>query len=453
MFEDTIIAISTPPGQGGLGIVRLSGKKALAIAKKVFNPRKGPVPTGKPVFGVIQGSNRDGPLDEAFLTYFQAPRSYTREDVVEISCHGSPVVLEEIVRLGVKLGARHAHPGEFTLRAYLNGRLDIIQAEAVNDLIRAVSLTQARISFKQLGGSLSRRIGSIREKIIHALSRVEAGIEFPDENLGITREGTISELKSVIDEIKDLIAGYDAGRSLVEGITLAITGRTNVGKSTLFNALLGQERAIVTPYPGTTRDFLRERLVIHGAVFNLVDMAGLGRSNHPVEQEGMRRGERLAGEAAGVLLVFDGSRPASREDIGLLRKFRNLAIVIIINKIDLHQKFDRAMLGLLAGDIPVVKISALKGVNLDVLKKRIHGQFASSSRGREEMVLHSRQKIILEEMLEVLEAASSAFLDGYSEEVGGEELRKAIPMIGRLTGEIKVREVIDNIFSGFCIGK
>jgi tRNA modification GTPase len=234
---------------------------------------------------------------------------------------------------------------------------------------------------------------------------------------------------------------------------LAITGRTNVGKSTLFNALLGQERAIVTPYPGTTRDFLRERLVIHGAVFNLVDMAGLGRSNHPVEQEGMRRGERLAGEAAGVLLVFDGSRPASREDIGLLRKFRNLAIVIIINKIDLHQKFDRAMLGLLAGDIPVVKISALKGVNLDVLKKRIHGQFASSSRGREEMVLHSRQKIILEEMLEVLEAASSAFLDGYSEEVGGEELRKAIPMIGRLTGEIKVREVIDNIFSGFCIGK
>jgi tRNA modification GTPase len=453
MFEDTIIAISTPPGQGGLGIVRLSGKKALAIAKKVFNPQKGPVPTGKPVFGVIQGSNKDGPLDEAFLTYFQAPRSYTREDVVEISCHGSPVVLEEIVRLGVKLGARHAHPGEFTLRAYLNGRLDIIQAEAVNDLIRAVSLTQARISFKQLGGSLSRRIGSIREKIIHVLSRVEAGIEFPDENLGITREGTIKELKSVIDEIKDLIAGYDAGRSLVEGITLAITGRTNVGKSTLFNALLGQERAIVTPYPGTTRDFLRERLVIHGAVFNLVDMAGLGRSNHPVEQEGMRRGERLAGEAAGVLLVFDGSRPASREDIGLLRKFRNLAIVIIINKIDLHQKFDRAMLGLLAGDIPVVKISALKGVNLGVLKKRIHGQFASSSRGREDMVLHSRQKIILEEMLEVLEAASSAFLDGYSEEVGGEELRKAIPMIGRLTGEIKVREVIDNIFSRFCIGK
>jgi len=453
MFEDTIIAISTPPGQGGLGIVRLSGKKALAIAKKVFNPQKGPVPTGKPVFGVIQGSNKDGPLDEAFLTYFQAPRSYTREDVVEISCHGSPVVLEEIVRLGVKLGARHAHPGEFTLRAYLNGRLDIIQAEAVNDLIRAVSLTQARISFKQLGGSLSRRIGSIREKIIHVLSRVEAGIEFPDENLGITREGTIKELKSVIDEIKDLIAGYDAGRSLVEGITLAITGRTNVGKSTLFNALLGQERAIVTPYPGTTRDFLRERLVIHGAVFNLVDMAGLGRSNHPVEQEGMRRGERLAGEAAGVLLVFDGSRPASREDIGLLRKFRNMDNVIIINKIDLHQKFDRAMLGLLAGDIPVVKISALKGVNLGVLKKRIHGQFASSSRGREDMVLHSRQKIILEEMLEVLEAAGSAFVDGYSEEVGGEELRKAIPMIGRLTGEIKVREVIDNIFSRFCIGK
>jgi tRNA modification GTPase len=453
MFEDTIIAISTPPGQGGLGIVRLSGKRALAIAKKVFKPQKGLVPIGKPVFGVIQGSNTDGPLDEAFLTYFEAPRSYTREDVVEISCHGSPVVLEEIVRLGVTLGARHAHPGEFTMRAHLNGRLDIIQAEAVNDLIRAVSLTQARISFKQLGGSLSRRISSIREKIVHVLSRVEAGIEFPDDNLGITREGTIRELKSVIDDIKELIAGFDAGRSLVEGITLAIAGRTNVGKSTLFNALLGQERAIVTPYPGTTRDFLRERLVIHGAVFNLVDMAGLGRSAHPVEQEGMRRGERLAGEAAGVLLVFDGSRPASRDDVDLLEKFRNLSNIIIINKIDMPRKFDRAIFGHPAGDIPPVEISALKELNLDVLKKRIHSLFVSSSRGREDMILHSRQKIILEEMLEVLEAAGSAFLDGYSEEVGGEALRKAIPMIGRLTGDIKVREVLDDIFSRFCIGK
>lgn len=294
MFEDTIIAISTPPGQGGLGIVRLSGKRALVIAKKLFRPRKGRISVRNPILGFIQGSNEGGPLDEAFLTFFEAPRSYTREDVVEISCHGSPVVLEEVIRLGVKLGARHAHPGEFTLRAYLNGRLDIIQAEAVNDLIRAVSLTQARISFKQLGGSLSKRIGSIREKIVRVISRIEAGIEFPDENLGITREGTIKELRSVICDVKDLIAGYDAGRSLVEGITLVIAGRTNVGKSTLFNALLGEERAIVTPYPGTTRDFLRERLIVRGAVFNIIDMAGLGRSAHPVEQEGMRKGERLA---------------------------------------------------------------------------------------------------------------------------------------------------------------
>jgi len=453
MFEDTIIAIATPLGQGGLGIVRLSGKRSLAIAKKIFKGRKGPVPIRRPVLGTIQGSNTDGPLDEAFLTYFKAPRSYTREDIVEISCHGSPVVLEEVVRLGVRLGARHAHPGEFTLRAHLNGRLDIIQAEAVNDLIRAVSLTQARISFKQLGGSLSRMIGLIREKIVHVLSRVEAGIEFPDENFGTSREGTTREIRNVIGDVKELIAGYDAGRSLAEGITLAIAGRTNVGKSTLFNALLGEERAIVTPYPGTTRDFIRERLVIRGAVFNLVDMAGLGRTDHPVEREGVRRGERLAGEAAGVLLVFDGSRSAGREDIGLLEKFQNLHIIIIINKIDLPRKLDRAMFGHPVGHIPVVEISALKGLNLDVLKKRIHSLFVSSSRGREDMILHSRQKIILEEMLEVLEAAKSAFQEGYPEEVGGEELRKAIPMIGRLTGEISAREVIDDIFSRFCVGK
>ncbi|HEX2695748.1 MAG TPA: tRNA uridine-5-carboxymethylaminomethyl(34) synthesis GTPase MnmE, partial [Acidobacteriota bacterium] len=322
MLEDTIIAISTPPGYGGLGIVRLSGPRALAIAKRIFKPRHGRITPGKPVFGDLHGPGRGEEFDEAFLTFHKKPHSYTREDVVELSCHGSPVVVEEVVRLGVRAGARPADPGEFTLRAYINGRLDIIQAEAVNDLIRAASLTQARISFGQLGGSLSKRISSVREKLVHLLAGIEAAIEFPDEDLRVSRTATARKIDALVRDIKALVAGYEAGRPLAEGITLAIVGKTNVGKSTLFNALLGQDRAIVTPYPGTTRDFIRERLVIRDSVFHLIDMAGIGRSSHPVEREGMRRSERQARDADGVLLVLDGSRPPGREDLRLLEKFR-----------------------------------------------------------------------------------------------------------------------------------
>ena len=337
MLEDTIIAISTPPGYGGLGIVRLSGPRALAVASG--SSGRGAAASSRETR--LRGSPSapaGEDFDEAFLTFHKKPHSYTREDVVEISCHGSPVVLEEVVRLGVRAGARPADPGEFTLRAYLNGRLDIIQAEAVNDLIRAVSLTQARISFDQLGGSLSKRIGAVRGKLVRLLAGIEAAIEFPDEGLRIVRSVTARKIDELVRDVEALIAGYEAGRPLAEGITLAIAGKTNVGKSTLFNALLGQDRAIVTPYPGTTRDLLRERLVIRDSVFHLVDMAGMGRPAHPVEREGMRRSVRQARAADGVLLVIDGSRPAGREDLRLLDKFRKSIKMIIINKIDIEPR-------------------------------------------------------------------------------------------------------------------
>ncbi len=328
MLEDTIIAISTPPGYGGLGIVRLSGPRALRIAKHVFKPRRGPIVAGKPILGVVHGPGSGAEFDEAFLTFHKRPHSYTREDVVEISCHGSPIVLEEVIRLGVRAGARPADPGEFTLRAYINGRLDIIQAEAVNDLIRAASLTQARISFGQLGGSLSKKIGAVREKLIHLLSGIEAGIEFPDEDLEDIPQRHGAEARRLIRDVGSLTAGYEAGRALAEGITLAIAGKKNVGKSTLFNALLGQDRAIVTPYPGTTRDFLREKMIVRDSVFHLVDTAGLGQATHPIEREGMRRSERQARDADGVLFVLDGSRPPGREDKRLLEKFKRQLILL-----------------------------------------------------------------------------------------------------------------------------
>ncbi|MEW5901915.1 MAG: GTPase, partial [Acidobacteriota bacterium] len=287
-LDDTIIAISTPVGYGGLGIVRLSGLKALSVGRRIFRPGKRTAwkkAARSLVFGEVFDTSAQNALDEAFMVFFPKPQSYTREDVVEISCHGSPVILEEVVRLGIQAGARLAHPGEFTLRAYLRGRLDMLQAEAVNDLINATSLEQARISFGQLRGRLSREVSSWRQRVVDLISQVEASIEFPEEGLAITSEEIAASLEAVIAEVKGLIASFERGRAMTEGLSLAIVGRANVGKSTLFNALLDEDRAIVSAFPGTTRDYLRERLNIDSSIFQLIDMAGFERSSHPVEKE------------------------------------------------------------------------------------------------------------------------------------------------------------------------
>lgn len=456
MLEDTIIAIATPPGFGGLGIVRISGPGALGVARRIFEPKaktKRPFPERQLIFGSVRDPDGRRALDEAFLTYFKGPRSYTREDVVELSVHGSPAVLESILRTGTKLGARPARPGEFTLRAYLNGRLDILQAEAVNDLIHAVSLTQAKISARQLGGSLSRKVMKLRTRLIALLSRVEAALEFPEDGLRTSPAADLKALAALNADIDRLVASYDAGRALAEGVTLAIVGKTNVGKSTLFNALLEEDRAIVTPFPGTTRDFLREKLVLDGAGFHIVDMAGLGRAAHPVEKTGMAKGQKIAQDADGLLIVLDGSRARTDEDIRLIRKYKAKKALIVLNKTDLPQKLGARALRDLAGKTPVVEISALKGRNIDSLRRRIGEIFAPKAGREEEMILHARQKDLLESLSDALGRASALLASGHSREVGAEEIRAAIGHIGELTGEVRADEVLDEIFGRFCVGK
>ena len=456
MLEDTIIAISTPPGFGGLGIVRISGKNALAVAGRIFlsKGRTGKtVPAGRAILGALLDPEEQGRLDEAVLTYFKAPRSYTREDVVELSCHGSPAVLDAVLRLGVKAGARLAGPGEFTLRAYLNGRLDMIQAEAVNDLIRSVSLTQARVSAGQLEGGLSRRIQRLRGKLISVLSQVEAGLEFPEEGLRTGAAGHRRSLASLAGEVERLVAGYEAGRALGEGVTLAITGRTNVGKSTLFNALLEEDRAIVTPFPGTTRDFLRENLVIDDVVLHLVDMAGLGRPAHPVERTGIARGQKIAREADGLLLVLDASRRSGPEDERLIRKYRGKKLIVVLNKTDLPRRIDKRRVAVLAPGAPLVEVSALKGRNIDLLRREVRRVFVPRIGKEDDIILHVRQKDLLRAMLDALRRADGHLARGGAEELAAEELRGALPLVGELTGEIRVEEVIADIFGRFCVGK
>jgi tRNA modification GTPase len=455
-LDDTIIAISTPPGWGGLGIIRLSGKDALPITRKIFRPRRakeGPIPPRTVVYGEIIDSDKGEPLDEAFLTFFAAPRSYTRENVVELSCHGSPVVLEETVRLGVKAGARLAGPGEFTLRAYMNGRLDILQAEAVNDLITAATASQARISARQLRGGLSRRVDEFRRKIVAAASFLEAALEFPEEETGLTGGRIQDALRAAMDAVDALASTYEIGRVISEGITLAIVGRANVGKSTLFNALLDRDRAIISPHPGTTRDYLREKLRVGDAVFQLTDMAGLEKAAHPVEKEGIRRGEAIASSADGILFILDASRPETPADLRLLRRFRGRKAVLVFNKRDLKKRIDSSACANARPTAPWVEISALKGTHVDSLKALIGVTFVADRKAGEEVVLHQRQKLLLSEISEALSAGLELLREGHSEELCAEEVRRALLLVGQLTGEVRADEVIQGIFSRFCVGK
>jgi len=454
MFDDTIIAISTPLGFGGLGIVRLSGKKSLSIAKKLFKPKKkSKILPLHPTLGYLYNFKQKEFFEKAFLTYFPQPHTYTRENLVEISCHGSPVILEEVVRLGIKAGARHANPGEFTLRAYLSGRIDLVQAEAVNDLILATSLKQAKISFNQVEGKLSNKIASLRTKIIHLLARIEASIEFPEENLPFSSKQTSKSMDNLIHFLQQLIRSYDFGKSLTKGITLAITGRANTGKSTLFNSLIEMERAIVTPYPGTTRDYLEEKIKIKDSILTLIDMAGLEHSEHPIEKEGIKKAEKMAKKAAGVLLLLDSSRRESPEDYKLISKFKDKKTLLIFNKMDLTQKINKEKIKQKTKNIPFLDISALKGTNLDRLKEMFSLLFLPTQSKEEDIILHLRQKLLLEDILSCLIKGQYLLHEGHPEEIYAEEIRKAVPLIGQLTGEIHSDEIIDDIFRRFCIGK
>lgn len=455
-LEDTIIAVSTPPGWGGLGILRLSGGGALEIARRMFRPKSGTGAAIKPrcaVFGEIFDAETGELLDEAFLTYFQAPRSYTREDIVELSCHGSPVVLEEGLRLGVRAGARLAGPGEFTLRAYLNGRLDMLQAEAVNDLITAATLPQARISTRQLRGGLSRRVADLRRRILEAASLVEAAIEFPEEDTGISGSRIKESLASTVGAVDALASTYEFGRYLSEGLVLALVGRANVGKSTLFNALLDKNRAITSPHPGTTRDYLKENIRIGDAIFQVTDMAGLEEAAPPVEKEGIRRGRAIASTADGVLFVLDSSKPLQPADLRLLKKFRDRKAILVFNKSDLRKEMDESVCRGLRPQAPSIEISALKGTHVDELKKLIKSTFVLEPTSGDEIVLHQRQRLLLSEISEALGKALDFFSRGNAEELCAEEIRRALELFGRLTGEIRTDEIIEAIFNRFCVGK
>ena len=453
--DDTIVAIATPPGRGGLGMVRISGSQAAAVARALLDGPKSLQPRRATVTRLVV---RDGDvataIDRVVATSFPAPGSYTGEDVVEICAHGSPVLLEQIVALARRSGARLANPGEFTLRAFLHGRVDLVQAEAVADLVDAVTPLQARVAFDQLEGTVTDRIADLDRRLLDLTARLEASLDFPDEGYHFIEASDVARgIGEMCERVRAMLAGAAAGRLIREGCRVVVLGRPNVGKSSVFNRLLGSSRAIVTPVAGTTRDLVTETLDLEGLAVGLVDSAGIRATGDPVESEGVSRARRALGSAAASLVVLDRSVPLAGDDQDVLGETSASPRVVVVNKIDRPRAWSSVGLPLGEDAIPV-EVSALTGEGFDRLREELRRVLAGEIVARETpMVANIRHIELLERAGSALGAAAAAAERGAAEEFVLEDLQRARRALEELTGKRTPDDVLEHIFERFCIGK
>ncbi len=444
--RDTIVAISTPMGRGGLGVVRLSGERSREIAGQIVRFPQHPHWRS---WGsqLAELTDRGGAVvDQVVVSYFEAPRSYTAEDVVEISCHGAPVILRLCIERALREGARIAEPGEFTLRAYINGRIDLIQAEAVRDLIDATTLYQARVAAQQMEGSVSRRMRPIKEPLLELIALLEAGIDFAEDDISVASgEEIVRRLRPIQSGMRDLVASFARGKLVYQGFTLAIVGRPNVGKSSLFNRLLEQDRAIVTDIPGTTRDLVSEAMSIEGIPVKLVDTAGIREGQDKVETLGVERSYQAMADADLTLVVVDLSTGLTGEDQALINKLSDRRPLAVGNKSDLAQGVTNNLM----------RVSALTGEGIAELKREILHRLAPEGLAAPESgsITSIRHKALLRESLEALENAERAVEYQIPHEMLLLELYAALRPIDAVTGATTADDILNRIFTTFCIGK
>jgi len=459
-LNDTITAISTPLGESGIGIVRISGKDALAIADKIFLPKDSKKPSGFKTYTTHYGwiinpsAVQREIIDEVILTVMRAPKSYTKEDIVEINCHGGIVALRRILDLVLENKARLADPGEFTKRAFLNGRLDLAQAEAVLDIIRAKTDFALKIGVQQLKGALSDKINKIRKALLDMLSILEANIDFPDEEISpLNLKEMHKNLDNINNQLKDILDNSSVARIFREGISVVICGKPNVGKSSLLNALLRQERSIVTSVPGTTRDTIEEIIDIKGIPIRIVDTAGIIEPRDLIEKKAVRRSKKYIELADLVILVFDGSKRLNHEDEALIKKLKKKTVISVINKIDLKQKIQRQKISQRFNY--VVDISAKKNKNINLFEDTIanlvyNGKVSSSesilvSNLRHIEVIKAAQKLIAETLNALDNKLSLEFI--------AQDIKDALMYLDDILGKRFAEDLLDKIFSEFCIGK
>lgn len=443
--DDTIVAIATPPGRGAVGIVRLSGPEACAIACGLTG--RASLPPRHATVCHVNGADGSA-LDEAIVTFFRAPRSYTGEDLVEIAAHGSQTILEQIVAAAIRSGARLANPGEFTLRAHLSGRIDLVQAEAIADLIDAVTPAQARLAFDQLDGTLTRQLRALDAQLLDAIAPLEASLDFPDEGYHFTDAcGTSRMLERLVADLDALLTDASRGRLIREGLTVAIAGRPNVGKSSLFNRLVGTARAIVTDVPGTTRDLVTERIDIGGIPMTLVDTAGLRNgSDDAIEEEGISRARQAGAAADLVLVVLDRSEPLSDVDRSIIAETQRRARVLVASKADLPPAWR-------SDDADALPVSSLTDEGIDALRTALT-QAASPAPGRDRpAIANLRHTTLLLRAKDAIARAAAAAAAGRPEELVLADLHEARACFDEVVGVRAPDEVLHAIFDRFCIGK
>jgi tRNA modification GTPase len=464
-LDDTIVAIATPPGRGGIGVIRLAGPDAKTIALPMLRLKHDLEP-GRAVFGELVDPNgrlatgvgavkaEQGSadrIDEVVVTYFAKPHSYTTDDIVEISAHGSPVILRHVVELAMARGARLAEPGEFTMRAFLNGRIDLTQAEAVRDLIESQTLYQAKIAAQQLEGALSRRLQPIKQKLVELIATLEAGIDFAEDDISVLPANQILQrIATIRAPLEDLAASFAYGKIVHEGLTLAIVGRPNVGKSSLFNCLVERDRAIVTANPGTTRDLVSETVAIGGIPVKLVDTAGIRRALDEAESIGIGKSMEALADADLVLVVVDSSRPFADEDEELMSQVAGRPAIAVANKADLPGENWSA-----PGELTTVRTSATTGEGIARLRSEIVRHVGGEARAETEngFLTNLRHQERVRESLTALAAACVAIDNKVPHEMLLLDLYNALRPLDEITGATTTDDILNLIFSTFCIGK
>jgi len=456
---DTIAAIATPIGSGAIGVVRISGPMALDIAARVFDPDPRELPSNTARHGRLVAPDAQDELDDAVITVFRAPASYTGEDVVEISCHGGLSTVKAALQAVLDAGARLANPGEFTQRAFLAGKIDLAQAEAVNDLIRARTDDARKVALRQLEGELSARVAAINSRVLGAIAAIEAAIDFPDDVAEPDFEWLQSEIAAARKDVDALAASFGRGRIYREGLRVVITGRVNVGKSSLLNALLRHARAIVTPIPGTTRDLIEESLEIEGIPIVAIDTAGLRETDDPVESIGVELTRRSIDSADVVCLVIDAAQGLHDEDRALIEQMSGRPVVLVANKVDLAAPYSPSAAEGVGGrsfesDLPTVLTSALTGEGIEELECKIAGIAGATGAGSEgALVSNVRHQQALKSASESLACALETLAAGAPIDLLSGDLSAARNALGLVTGETATEDLLDRIFAEFCIGK
>ena len=449
----TIAAIATPPGRGSIGVIRISGDEALSATLRLLAKPTEFTPN-QTTFHRLHFPETGELLDETLITYFKAPHSFTGEDVVEIACHGAPVVLTEVLRLLKSFGVEFAQPGEFSLRAFLNRRLDLAQAEAINDLINAQTGYQSRIAARQLRGELSQQLQPLKQELTDLIVYFESSVEFVEDDLAaLDLQRFNQRIDGLAEKLERLRASFKFGRIIRSGIKLAIIGRPNVGKSSLFNALLGTDRAIVTEVAGTTRDMLSESFSLNGIPVHLMDTAGIRSTEDVIERIGVARSKTAIAEADFVLGVCSLESDLSDEDKALF--IESSAHLFALNKSDLAHEWPAADLDWLRTRAPVQQVSAQTGDGLEALRHAIYQQLLSQSHTSLEdaLITNERHYDAVERTLAALRQSQGALAAGFTEEIALNGLHQALRALGEITGETLLADILNQIFSTFCIGK